>query len=251
MTGALPPPVVLVDLDTVASTNDEAMIRAGQGAPAWTVVRASSQTAGRGRRGRSFASPPGNSYTSFVLRPGGGAGRSAQIALVAGLAVAEAIAHVAPGLAQPACKWPNDVLVDGHKVSGILVEAATSGDTVDHVVVGIGINLVSHPELPGLRIGDLASLGAPGIGRDTMLAALCERLLDRIGAWERGGFEAVRQAWLARAAGLGRNVRIEDGGRALSGELVDVDGEGALVLAEPAGPRHRVLSGSLVLEDAA
>jgi len=251
VTAALPAPVVLVDLGVVGSTNDEAMNRAGQGAPAWTVVRAESQTAGRGRRGKSFASPPGNSYTSFILRPGGAPGRSAQIALVAGLAVAEAIAELAPDLPTPACKWPNDVLVGGHKVSGILVEAATSGDTVDHVIVGIGINLVSHPEIPGLRIGDLASLGAPGVGRDTMLAALSRRLLDRMATWQASGFGALREAWLDRAAGLGHRVRIEEGARALAGKLVDIDDDGALVLAEADGPRHRVLSGSLVLEDAA
>ena len=150
---ALPAPFVLVDLDCVASTNDEALSRAAAGAPAWTVVRAASQSAGRGRRGRSFASPPGNSYTSFVLRPEGAPERVAQIALVAGLAVAEAIARLAPGLPAPRCKWPNDVLVDGHKVCGILVEASSSGERVDHVVVGIGINLASHPAIPGARIG--------------------------------------------------------------------------------------------------
>ena len=244
-------PLVLVDLDTVGSTNDEAMDRAARGAPAWTVVRAVSQSAGRGRRGKSFASPPGNSYTSFILRPQGRPERVAQIALVAGLAVAEAIATCAPALPQPRCKWPNDVLVAGHKVCGILVEAATSGDRVDHVVVGIGINLVSHPEIAGHRIGDLAGLGAPGIGRDAMLAALASRLYEHCGTWQESGFGALRDAWLARAAGLRQAVRIEDGARSLSGELSDIDGEGALVLISADARRHRVVSGSLFLEDAA
>ena len=251
MTMALPAPFVLVDLDTVASTNDEAMTRAAAGAPAWTVVRARCQTAGRGRRGKSFASPEGNSYTSFILRPRGAPGEVAQIALVAGLATAEAISAVAPNLPTARCKWPNDVLVAGHKVCGILVEASSSGDRVDHVVVGIGINLSSHPDLPGLRIGDLGSLGASGIGRDIVLAALAERLHARCEGWQQQGFGALRQDWLARAAGLGRTVRIEDGARSMAGELVDIDGEGALVLAGPDRTRHRVVSGSLFLEDAA
>jgi BirA family biotin operon repressor/biotin-[acetyl-CoA-carboxylase] ligase len=251
MTMALPAPFALVDLDTVASTNDEAMNRAAAGAPAWTVVRARCQTAGRGRRGRSFASPEGNSYTSFILRPRGAPGQAAQIALVAGLAVAEAIAAVAPSLPSARCKWPNDVLVDGHKVCGILVEAASSGDRVDHVVIGIGVNLVSHPDLPGLHIGDLGSLGAPGIGRDAMLEVLAGRLHARCEAWQERGFAVLRQDWLARAAGLGRAVRVEDGTRSMVGELVDIDGEGALVLASSDRTRHRVVSGSLFLEDAA
>ncbi len=248
---ALLAPFALIDLDTVGSTNDEAAARAMAGAPAWTVVRAVSQTAGRGRRGKSFAAPPGNSYTSFILRPHGGPEQAAQIALVSGLAVAEAIDMVAPALPAARCKWPNDVHVDGHKVCGILVEAATSGDRVDHLIVGIGINLVSHPQFPGLRIGDLAYLGAPGIGRDAMLEAMCARLHARYLQWEQGGFGALRADWLARAAGLGQAVRIEDGSRNLSGALVDIDGEGALVLESADLVRHRVISGSLFLEDAA
>lgn len=248
---ALPAPFALVDFESVASTNDEAMRLAGQGAPAWTVVRAVSQSTGRGRRGKSFASPAGNSYTSFILRPQGGPERAAQIALVAGLAVAETIAHLAPGLPEPRCKWPNDVLVDDHKVCGILVEASSSGESVEHVIVGIGINLVSHPDIPGHRIGDLAHLGAPGIGRDAMLADMAARLHQHCELWQIGGFAALRKAWLARAAGLGRAVRIEDGPRILSGELIDIDGEGALILAGPGAGRQRVVSGSLFLEDAA
>jgi BirA family transcriptional regulator, biotin operon repressor / biotin---[acetyl-CoA-carboxylase] ligase len=248
---ALPAPFDLIDLDIVGSTNDEAAQLAVAGAPAWTVVRARNQTAGRGRSGKSFASSAGNSYTSFILRPQGGPGQAAQLALVSGLAVAEAIDIVAPRLASARCKWPNDVHVERHKVSGILVEAASSGDRVEHVIIGIGINLVSHPDLPGLRIGDLAGLGAPGIGRDCMLAALADRLHARCELWGRGGFAALREAWLARAAGLGRTVRIEDGPRRLSGALVDIDADGALVLESPDRTRQRVVSGSLFLEDAA
>lgn len=248
---ALPAPFTLVDRDTVASTNDEAMTLAGQGAPAWTVVRAASQSAGRGRRGKSFASPPGNSYTSFILRPQGRPEQVAQIALVAGLAVADAIAGIAPGLPAIRCKWPNDVLVDGHKVCGILVEAASSGERVDHVVVGIGINLVSHPEIEGHRIGDLAGLGGGIIDRDAMLGALASALHGHVEAWQAGGFGALREAWIARAAGIGGEVRIEDGARTLRGRLIDIDGEGALLLADAQAIRHRVVSGSLFLEEAA
>ena len=248
---ALPAPFALVDFDTVASTNDEAMRLAGQGAPAWTVVRAVSQSAGRGSRGKSFASPACNSYTSFILRPQGGPERAAQIALVAGLAVAEAIDLQAPDLPLAQCKWPNDVLVGAHNVCGILVEASSSGENVEHVIVGIGINLVSHPEIPGHRIADLAHLGAPGIGRDAMLASLAGRLHARCQLWQTGGFAALRASWLDRAAGLGRMVRIEDGPRILSGQLRDIDEEGALVLIGPGTARQRVVSGSLFLEDAA
>ena len=250
MSAALAAPFALVDLGTVASTNDEALARARAGAPSWTVVRAVAQSAGRGRRGRRFFSPPGNSFTSFVLRPRGPSARVAELALVAGLAVAEAIESVAPDLPRPLCKWPNDVLVAGRKVCGVLVEAASNGGLVDHAAVGIGINLVRHPGLAGLAGeggGDLASLGARGVDRDSILAPLAQRLKARFEHWQARGFAALRGDWLARAAGLGGRVAVDDGRGGIEGRLVTVDDDGALVVMDDGGRRHRILSGSLAM----
>lgn len=258
MMAGLPAAIRLVDLETVASTNDEALTLARQGAPAWTVVRARRQTAGRGRHGKAFASPPGNSYTSFVLRPQGAREHLPQIALVAGLAVAETISELAPRLPPALCKWPNDILVAGHKVCGILVEAAgrsarsdPAPDAVpDAVIVGIGVNLVRHPRLPPLRIGDLHALGGPALHRDAWLAALCRHLPGRIATWQQAGFPALRKAWLARAAGLGEQVVLQRGAP-LHGRLRGIDGQGALLIDDRRGIAHRCHSGALVLKDAA
>ena len=250
MTAGLPAAIRLVDLETVASTNDEALALAHQGAPAWTVVRAHRQTAGRGRNGKAFASPPGNSYTSFVLRPQGTREHLPQIALVAGLAVAETISELAPQLPPALCKWPNDILVAGHKVCGILVEAAGLSTRSDAIVVGIGVNLVRHPQLPPLRIGDLHSLGGPVLHRDAWLAALCRHLPGRIAIWQQAGFPALREAWLALAAGLGEQVVLQ-AGTSLFGRLRGIDGQGALLIDDRHGIAHRCHSGSLVLKDAA
>lgn len=250
MTVGLAAAVQLVDLGTVASTNDVALTMARKGAAPWTVVRARRQTRGRGRQGRPFASPPGNSYTTFLLRPRSAMEHVPQIALVTGLAVAETIDELAPQLPRALCKWPNDILIAGRKVCGILVEALSLSGRLEAVVVGIGVNLVCHPELPPQRIGDLHGLGGPPLGRDVWLAALCRHLLCRIGGWEKAGFPALREAWLARAAGLGERV-VVNAGAPLHGRLRGIDDRGALLIDDERGIAHRCHSGSLVLKDAA
>ena len=145
MTSGLPRGYVLKALDEIDSTNEEARRLAAAGAAAGTVVWAKRQTAGRGRRGRSWISEPGNLFTSLILRPHVPPARAAELTFVASLAVAQAVAGFLPG--RIICtKWPNDVLVDGGKIAGILIESAagTSGK-VDWLVVGIGINVAHHP----------------------------------------------------------------------------------------------------------
>ncbi len=251
MNVVLPSPFHLIDLESVTSTNDEALERASSNDPAWTIVRAVEQRAGRGRRGKTFASPPGNSYTSFLLRPDCVQADAPQIALLAGLAVARAIKEVAPDLPAARCKWPNDVLIDGHKVAGILVEAASTGTRLDAVVVGIGVNLASHPDIDGVRISDLGTLGTV-IDRDVWLIALSAHLRALVECWLDGGFVAVRETWLDHAAGLNSRVtHCEDGRPALHGTLAGIDDVGALLISDAAGHTHRCVSGSLVLEDVA
>ncbi len=251
MTVALPSPFHLIDLQSVASTNDEALERASDSAPEWTIVRAVEQRAGRGRRGKTFASPPGNSYTSFVLRPDCGQADAPQIALLSGLAVAQAIEQVAPHLPPARCKWPNDVLIGGNKVCGILVEAASTGNRLDAVVVGIGVNLVNHPTVNGARISDLGSLGAE-VDRDMWLNALAHHLKNIVDLWLNGGFAVVRETWLDHAAGLNSCVtHYEDCRPPLHGTLAGIDESGALLISDTAGQTHRCVSGSLVLDDVA
>ena len=141
---ALPQGYALIALDEAGSTNDEAKARAAAGAPDGTVVWARQQRAGRGRRGRDWVSPPGNLYVSVILRPACEARHVAQLSFVAALAVLDLVDGPLPGRAR--CKWPNDILVDGAKVAGILLESALEpGGRVDWVVLGIGVNLASHP----------------------------------------------------------------------------------------------------------
>ena len=238
-----PPPVLpdgwtLVALDTVGSTNDEAARLADSGAPEGTVVWSREQTGGRGRRGRRWSSPLGNLYTSTILRPDCAASRAAEIGFVAALAVADMV----PAGREVRVKWPNDVLVDGGKVAGILLESAVGdGGRILHVVAGIGVNVGFAPQLPDMRYPGAALGGTV----ETALGKLVAALARRVGEWRRSGFAAVRSQWLAQAGPLGAVVDVRLGEGLVRGRFAGLDHEGALLLETADGPR-RIVSGELL-----
>ena len=247
---ALPQGYALIALDEAGSTNDEARARAAAGAAEGTVVRAGRQRAGRGRRGRVWDSPPGNLYCSVLLRPACEARRVAQLSFVAALAVLDLVDGPLPGRAR--CKWPNDILVDGGKVAGILLESALGSDgRVDWVVLGIGVNLVNHPGLEGpIPSTSLVAAGAPALAPEDALALLLAALDRRRSAWEAHGFAAVRRAWLGRAHGLGGPVTVANGRETLAGTFEGLDEEGALMLAREGGPSLSIAAGDVYFGDA-
>jgi BirA family transcriptional regulator, biotin operon repressor / biotin---[acetyl-CoA-carboxylase] ligase len=234
----LPDGWTLVALDTVGSTNDEAAQRADAGAPEGTVVWSREQTGGRGRRGRHWASPVGNLYTSTILRPDCPAQRAAELGFAAALAVAD----IVPAGREVRVKWPNDVLVDGGKIAGILLESAI-GQTgqVQHVVAGIGVNVGFAPQLPEMRYPGSALGGSVEAALEKLTAALAARLAE----WRREGFETVRAAWLAKAGPLGAEVDVKLGEGLVRGRFAGLDREGALLLDTATGPR-KIVSGELL-----
>ncbi len=241
----LPARVSLIVRDTAGSTNALARDLALAGAPAWTAVQARAQTAGRGRRGNAWASPPGNLYISTILRPSAPPAEAARLSLVAALAVADAVAEAAPR-ARATLKWPNDALLDGRKVAGVLLETVAAPGRAPALVVGVGVNVASHP--PDARYGatclDLAA-GRPlsvDRARDLFLSALARRRDE----WEAGGFAPVRAAWLARAHGLGRTVEVAGGaGAGLRGRFRGLDGEGRMLVERPDGTMAAVSAGTV------
>ncbi len=227
----LPPGYTLVALDETSSTNDEAARRAAEGAPDGTVVWARRQSAGRGRRGRNWISPEGNLYCSVVMRPGVPLARAAGLSLVAAVAVGDMVAAYLPGR-KVEHKWPNDILVDGAKIAGILLEAsgAAGARAADWVVVGCGVNLAVHPAGEGLSATDLArERGAP-VDAGEALAALLESLRLWRGRWETAGIRPVREAWLARARGLGGPILVRLPREEIEGRFEGLDETGALLL---------------------
>jgi BirA family biotin operon repressor/biotin-[acetyl-CoA-carboxylase] ligase len=204
--------------DVTTSTNDVARALAAGGAPAWTLVGAGHQTAGRGRAGRTWVDRPGGAVMlSVVLRPDLTADRLGLVSLATGVAVAEAATALTGR--EVRCSWPNDLALDGAKVGGILAESELDGDAVRHVVVGLGVNLEAPEDVPGAgALGD--------VDPEALLAALLRRLASLLG--DPG---AIVDAWRAVAGTLGRRVEatIEDG-TVVRGVARDVDATGALLV---------------------
>ncbi len=224
--------------ERIGSTNDEARRLALEGAAAGTVVCADEQTAGRGRQSRSWYSPPGNLYLSVLLRPEVGASRMTELAFVAALAVADTADTLLPSAVRTSLKWPNDVLVNGAKIAGILLEQIG-----DALVIGIGLNILHAPERASYKVTTLASCG--GLATvDGARTILLDRLAKQLAVWEEDGFAAVRAAWLVRAHPVGASLRVTLGGKALVGDFVGLDEAGALLLDTPDG-RHRIVAGEV------
>ena len=239
---ALPPGFRLIARDTVGSTNDVARELIAAGAAAGAVIWAESQTAGRGRHGNDWISPPGNLYCSIVLRPKVDAARLGEVSLVAALAVRDAVATHLPAGVPVELKWPNDVLAAGRKISGILVEAERLPDeAATALIVGIGVNIVSAPKdtsYPATCIAAFARV--PRVQR--LLGAVVAALDRRMDGWSREGFEPIRQEWAGHAHRLGSLIESSAG---ISGTFQGLDETGAIIILDGQGERHRLVSGSI------
>ncbi|MBL8490509.1 MAG: biotin--[acetyl-CoA-carboxylase] ligase [Rhodocyclaceae bacterium] len=229
-------------LDECDSTNSQLLDRAEAGAPSGSVLVARHQTAGRGRRGRTWHSAPGDSLTFSLLWrfpatcPMGG------LSLAAGVAVARALE--AADVAGIRLKWPNDLLRDGRKLGGILVELVPNSRWT--AVIGIGLNR-RLPEAMPPEVAELAATLGPDPAADELLAHLLTHLLTTFEAFAPAGFPAVREAWLARNAHAGAMVRVlSDFEPPLEGRFVDVDEEGALRVSA-SGQVRRLISGEVSL----
>jgi len=236
------PPVAapaLVRLGRVDSTQTVAFALAADGAADRTVVVAQAQTAGRGRHGRLWLDEPGASLlTSIILRPRLEPARLPTLSLAAGVAVVEALERVT-GL-KPRLKWPNDVLVDGRKLAGILLESRISPSPL--VVLGIGVNLAQRV-FPA-DLAERATSVRLATGRRVDADALLTALLESLDAWrtrlETEGWAPIRERWRALTETLGRRVSIDS----VEGVAVDVDEDGALIVAE-GDVRRRVVAGEV------
>ena len=228
---------------SLPSTSDRAIALAEAGQVPWYAVLAETQTAGRGRHGRRWNSPPGNLYLSVLLDargdvPGG-------LGLLAGVAIADAVAPLLPDDIALHLKWPNDLVANGRKLGGVLVEAGTRGDGAPWAVAGIGLNLVAHPDDADRPATSLAALGATPPAPDT----LAEAIVDRLIGWSRRahaeGFGAVVTAWQRRAPPHGApiTVRLPDG--PISGRYAGLDADGALLVALEDGRTRRIFAGEV------
>jgi BirA family biotin operon repressor/biotin-[acetyl-CoA-carboxylase] ligase len=240
----------VLHLEETGSTNSEAMRLAGGGAPTGTWVIADRQSAGRGRSGRAWVSPPGNFHASLILRDVSPLEKAAQLALVSGVAVHAALMASTAGSLQDALelKWPNDILLSRRKLGGILVESSVSRREQGALaVVGIGLNLAHHPELADRPATDLSAHGA-SIAPLNFLPCLDRSMQEWISNWASGdGFATVRDAWLGRSLRPGTGLTVNAGQNVLTGVFAGLDSEGALLLMAPSGALQTVTFGDVAL----
>ncbi len=233
-----------VILEEVDSTLDEARRRhPTTAAPTWILARR--QKAGRGRRGRAWIQPAGNFAATLLLPDAGPPAQAALRSFVAALAVADALAGLG---VETRLKWPNDVLLDGGKLAGILLEGLPGGG----LAVGIGVNLAAAPEPEAVEPGALAPVALTpargvAVAPPDFLTLLARAWAAREASLARLGFAPIRTAWKARAARLGQEIRVRLPQETLSGIFKDVDAAGQLVLSTGSGLR-RIAAGEVFLE---
>jgi BirA family biotin operon repressor/biotin-[acetyl-CoA-carboxylase] ligase len=236
--------------EEVSSTNDVLRRLAAQGAKEGTVVLAEAQRAGRGRRGQRWYSPEGvNLYASVLFRPAISMRAAPVFSFIVSLALTEAI--WAEGL-HAAIKWPNDVLVDRKKVAGTLVECAGAGNRVEHVIVGVGVNLNVKHEALRAALGDAARAATSlreAAGREIDRNAFTATFLSLLDRWFRTyaerGPEALLAAWRDRDILIRRRVEVRGEGEPFEGRVIGVDGEGHLVVEDIRGATRQVVAGEV------
>jgi BirA family biotin operon repressor/biotin-[acetyl-CoA-carboxylase] ligase len=248
----LPPAYRLVVLDSVDSTNEEAKRRARAGAEDGTLVWARTQAHGRGRGGRRWTSPPGNLYLSIVLQPDCAPARAAQLSFVAALGAGAALGQVMPPMAEVKYKWPNDILLNGRKAGGILLETeSVARDRLEWLVLGVGINVAEHPADAAYPATSLRNEGAEDVTVEMVLEAFARHFLSWVNRWVDDGFEPVRLAWRGEARGIGGPVAVRLPEAELAGTFEDIDADGALLLRGPDRSLRRVTAGDVFFGDAA
>lgn len=256
----------IITCASLGSTSGKAWALLEEGRPLPFWVLANQQTEGRGRHGRQWQSAPGNLFTStarsFRTRPE----KTASLSLVVGLAALEAIENAAAKQLDLTLKWPNDILHQQAKIGGILIEAqaapprtedqdqtregkpqdTTKGGGATIAVIGIGINIVSHPELDDRRAEHLNALGLD-LDRDQLLAALIPSVQQRLEQWQQSpSLEEVCKAWLARSEPLNTLITVKIGSEIIEGRFKGLDDHGALLLALPDNSTRTITGGEVL-----
>jgi len=232
----------------LSSTNDAVLERLAAGDAGNLWITAERQSAGRGRRGNVWSSDAGNLFASLGLVDPAPADKAATLSFVAAVALHQALVNVCgPGIVDRlALKWPNDVLLDRHKIAGILIEGQALPARAFAVVTGVGVNCEHHPGVPGpFPSASLAGLGYR-VRADELFGALSAALADEIALWNGGaGFASVRAAWLSRATGIGDPVTVRLPDAVQDGVFRDIDEEGRLVLGLPGGGTTLITAGEI------
>ena len=232
----------------VDSTNDWAKQLAETGAAEGTVTLAKMQTAAHGRKGKSWTSPAGGLWLSIILRPKNKASELAKLTFTASLAVAEVLREQYDLRAET--KWPNDVLVNGRKICGVLAEMNTTNEQVNNVVLGVGINVnFQRSILPKSFRANATSIESE-LGRKIifheLFTALMEKMEDNYQMFLNEGVGPLLERWKTYAGFLGKTVVVTESNETLTGTALDIDEDGALIIAMEDGTKKRICLGDIV-----
>ncbi len=240
----------IIHYPLIDSTNDQAKVLAIQNAPEGTLLVAEEQSAGRGRKGRSWFSATENGIClSMILRPSMPPGEISQITLMTAVAIAETLFDLTD--INVTIKWPNDILVNGKKLAGILTEMSMEMDAIDYIVIGLGLNVNTEKELFNDEIKDLATSLFIESGRYFSRVEIIQRFLERFEKYyiqiQSEGFKSIIKRWKTLSNIIGKYVIVDVGGRKISGLVDDIGDDGVMVLKDTDNVIHRILSGDVIL----
>ena len=235
----------LLAFDELDSTNEEAKRLARAGGCHGAVIWAKKQSAGRGRQGRNWVSDEGNLFVSVLLKPEKPLAELAELSFVAALAVQEAIAPMLSAPDKLQTKWPNDILLDGKKISGILLESFRTENDKQWVVVGVGVNVDSFPTQTEFPATCLKDAGVELVSAKIILSRFIHHFIDRYDEWNSKGFAGIRKNWLAHAFGLNQKLVARLPNENIEGIFEGIDVGGGLILTLDNGKKQTVNAGDV------
>ena len=223
-------PFNLKYFDSVESTNDAAASFASRGCKPWTIVCANEQKKGKGRLGRKWISKKGNIFFSIILKPDLKVNYTPQLNFVASLAIYDTLRPFLPREVAFNFKWPNDLLLNEKKFCGILIETSFIGDTLDWLVLGIGINVLSFPKGTIFPATSLKEMGCKDFSDESFLQRFLENFKKYFVSWEVEGFNRVKRAWLKKAYRLNKNISLNINSKKIIGKFIGIDNSGQIIL---------------------
>ncbi len=243
----------LLSYDVLDSTNEEAKRLAGGGASHGAVIWAKRQTVGKGRMGREWASPEGNLYVSVLLCPPCQLQECSQLSFVAAVAALHTVEPIISDGGAVECKWPNDILHDGKKLGGILLESFTTldeyGKDKQWVVVGIGLNIDSFPEHTPFPATCLRASGVEIISAKIVLSRFVYNFIHTYDSWQKNGFDTIRAQWTESAYRLGHPTEVAMGDTHFSGTFQGIDTQGRMLLQLSSGEIKTITAGDVLFKE--
>lgn len=244
----------LLSYDVLDSTNEEAKRLAGGGASHGAVIWAKRQTDGRGRMGREWVSSEGNLFVSVLLSPDCALEQCSQLSFVAALAAYHTVKPIIPDDGDVTCKWPNDILFEGKKLGGILLESFTTmkedGQDKQWVVVGVGINIDSYPEETSFPATCLRASGVEIVSAKIVLSRFVYNFIHAYDDWRNDGFDVIQKEWMDCAYRLGHATEVAVGDEHISGAFQGIDGSGRMLIQLSDGSVRPIVAGDVVFKGA-